>query len=189
MEKINMKKFLLLAGVALFTANSANAAYMSEVKPYIGADYVYSRAHQGGVAKGFKKDFNSGKVDLGLQLYNNWYMEFSSQMSGELKNRRAYDGSTVKNKFQAYAMDMYGKYPLMCSNLSALVSGGAAIYHLSYKGLDGKNTDRVGYRAGVGMQYDFNKNWAARVLGRYSYLGMDRLNNFKEVTVGMLYRF
>lgn len=184
-----MKKILLLTGVALLAINNANASDFAMVKPYIGADYVYSRAHQGGPAKGFKKNFHSGKVDLGMQIYNNIYTEFSSQMSGELKNRRAYDGSTVKNKFQAYAMDLYGKYPIMCSNLSALLSGGAAIYHVSYKGMENKSFNKVGYRAGIGMQYDFNQNWAARVLGRYSYVGADRLNNLKEVTVGMLYRF
>ena len=189
MEKINMKKFLLLAGVALFTTNSVNAANWSNIKPYIGADYVYSRAHQGGSTKGFKEDFHSGKIDLGMQMYNNVYMEFFSQMSGELKNRGGYEGHTVKNKFQAYGMDLYGKYPIMCSSFSALLNAGTAIYHLSYKGMDKKSFNRVGYRVGAGMQYDIDQNWAARVLGRYSYVGADRLNNFKEVTVGMLYRF
>ena len=51
------------------------------------------------------------------------------------------------------------------------------------------STTKVGYRAGIGMQYDMNNNWSARVVGRYSYIGTKRMNNLKEVTVGMLYRF
>ena len=41
-----MKKTLLLAGVACLVSLNANAGYWSDVyhemKPYIGADYIYS---------------------------------------------------------------------------------------------------------------------------------------------------
>jgi len=190
-----MKKFILLSGVALFTAiSNAQAGYWNwsnnnSIVPYIGGEYVYSRAKNGGYANDFKKNFHSGKADLGLEWNKNIYTEFSFQMSGELKNRDGYLDRTVKNSFSAYAMDLYGKFPIMCSNLGALLTGGAAIYHVNYKDMPNKSFNRVGYRAGLGMQYDLSKHWAARVVGRYSYVGADRINNYKEVTVGMLYRF
>lgn len=175
-------------------AANAEAGYFynwqdAVVKPYIGAEYVYSKAHQGGSAKNFKDNFNSGKADLGLQWDKNIYTEFSYQMSGELKNREGYETNTVKNSFQAYAFDLYGKMPIMCSNWGALLTVGGAIYELKYKGMPDKSTTRFGYRGGIGLQYDMTQNWSARVVGRYSYLGSSRINNFKEVTVGMLYSF
>lgn len=187
-----MKKIVLLSGAALLAlSTSAQAMHwnMAEYNPYIGADYVYSHAHHRGVAKGLKNDYNSAKFDLGMQFYKNFYTEFSYQMSGKLKNKSAFEGRTVKSNIQAYAMDVYGKYPIMCSNLGALLTAGAAIYNLKYKGLPSKSINRVGYRGGVGLQYDFNNHWAARVVGRYSYLGAKRVEDLKEVTVGMIYNF
>ena len=188
-----MKKILLLSGVAFLLATNAEAAYTNwksmSIRPYIGAEYVYSRAHHGGDATSFKKNFHSGKADLGLEWDKNIYTEFSYQMSGELKNGNPYGDGDTKNGFQAYAMDLYGKMPIMCSGLGALLTAGGAIYDLKYKNMPSSSTTKVGYRAGIGMQYDMTQNISARVVGRYSYLGTKRLNNFKEVTVGMLYRF
>lgn len=188
-----MKKILLSAGViCLMAANAEAGLYKNHnisVRPYLGADYVYSRAHQGKDAKHFKKNFHSGKANLGLELDKNIYTEFSYQMSGQLKNRNPYRDGKSKNNFQSYALDLYGKMPIMCSNLGALLTAGAAIYDIKYKSMPNSSTTKVGYRAGAGLQYDFAQNWAARVVGRYSYVGTKRLNNLKEVTVGMMYRF
>lgn len=186
-----MKKFLLLSGVTLFTIGNAEAMNLNKniIDPYVGVDYVYSRAHNGGLASGIKKNYHSPKFDLGMRMMQNWSMEFSYQMSGELKSYSAAADRRVKNSFQAYALDMYGKYPIMCSNVGALATIGGAIYDARFKGLPDKSFTRVGYRAGLGLQYDFHKHLSARVVGRYSYVGAKRLNNFKEVTVGMLYYF
>ena len=188
-----MKKILLLSGAACFLAVNAQAGMYNwqkySVRPYVGAEYVYSRAHQGGDAKDFKKNFHSGKADLGMEWNKNIYTEFSFQMSGELKNGNPYYDGKSKNGFQAYAMDLYGKMPIMCSNLGALLTAGGAIYDIKYKNMPSSSTTKVGYRAGIGMQYDMTNNISARVVGRYSYIGTERLNNLKEITVGMLYRF
>ena len=110
-------------------------------------------------------------------------------MSGDLKNGNPYGGEDTKNGFQAYAMDLYGKMPIMCSSLGALLTAGGAIYDVKYKNMVSSSNKKFGYRAGIGMQYDMTDHISARVVGRYSYLGTKRLNNFKEVAVGMLYRF
>lgn len=188
-----MKKILLLSGVACLMAVNAQAGIYNWqkflIRPYIGADYVYSHAHQGNDAKNFKKNFHSGKADLGMEWNKRIYTEFSYQMSGELKNANPYGDGKSKNSFQAYAMDLYGKMPIMCSNLGAVLTAGGAIYDIKYKQMPNSSTTKVGYRAGLGMQYDMTDNLSARVIGRYSYIGTKRMNNLKEVTVGMLYRF
>lgn len=188
-----MKKILLLSGVACLMAANAEAAYYNwqkmSVRPYIGGEYVYSRAHMGSDAGDFKKNFHSGKADLGLEWDKNIYTEFSFQMSGELKNGNPYGEGDTKNSFQAYAMDLYGKMPIMCSSFGALLTAGGAIYDVKYKNMVSSSNTKVGYRAGIGMQYDMTDHLSARVVGRYSYLGTKRMNNLKEVNVGMLYRF
>ena len=55
-----MKKTLLLSGIACLAAVNANAMSwnLSDYRPYIGADYVYSYAKQGSDARHLKDDFN-----------------------------------------------------------------------------------------------------------------------------------
>ena len=80
---------------------------------------------------------------------------------------------------------------LKCDPL-LLSSSWASIFWIrgSFRSLSkAKHQNRIGYRAGIGAQYDFNENWAIRVMGRYTYLGMSRVNNLKEVTAGLKYTF
>ncbi len=184
-----MKKSLLLTSAIVCMASvNANAMDMMSMRPYIGAEYVYSYAKQGSYAQDAKDHYNSGKFDLGIEWMKNIDTEFSYQMSGELKSNDTL-GNKIKSSFEAYALDLYGKYPIMCSPLSAVGTLGGAIYHTEYKGLPSKRSTRMGYRAGAGMQYDFNDHFAARVIGRYSYIGSNYLNNLMEVNAGLLYRF
>ena len=185
-----MKKTLLLAGIASIFAFNAQAMNwnMMQYSPYVGAEYSFLKAKQGHHAKKMKKYFHSCKAKIGMQIYQNWDLEFSYQQTGELKGRTL-EGKRGKNYFSVYALDAYGKYPIMCSKLSALGTIGAGIYHGKYKGFPKGAYNKVGYRAGLGLQYDFNKNWGARVVGRYSYIGSGYTNNFKEVTAGLQYRF
>lgn len=187
-----MKKVLLLAGVASVLSMSAAEAgyYMPElVDPYIGADYIYSYGKFGGPAKSMKKSYNSGSVNLGARIYDYLGLEAFYQQSGERKNHRA-EGD-FKGEFLAYGADLYGYAPVMCSGFNFLGSLGLANYRWTFKYPDvaSKHQNRIGYRAGVGMQYDFTDHFAVRVMGRYTYLGMARLNNLKEVTAGIRYYF
>ena len=184
-----MKKSLLLtSAIACFMSANANAMNLMEMRPNVGAEYVYSYAKQGSYAQKAKDNYHSPKFDLGIEWMKNIDTEFSYQMTGKLKSKSTL-GEKMKSSFQAYALDVYGKYPLMCSPLSAVGTLGGAIYSLDYKGLPNKSTTKVGYRAGVGMQYDFNEHVAARVIGRYSYINSNYLNNLMEVNAGLFYRF
>ena len=183
----------MLTGAAMLISANANAMMysgLSEFKPYVGAEYVYSKAKLGGTAGRLKDNFNSMKGDLGIEMYKNIYTEFSYQQSWQVKNKYAAPNrASVKQRFAAYALDLYGKMPIMCSPFGLVATGGLALYDVTQKGLPDKSFQRVGYRIGGGMQYDMSEHWSARLIGRYSYVGADRVDNYKEVTVGMLYRF
>ena len=80
--------------------------------------------------------------------------------------------------------------PVGCSGFNLLGTIGLANYDLEVKGAGDKDTwTRVGYRAGIGAQYDFNENWAARGVRRNSYIGTKAVDNLKEVTAGIRYTF
>ncbi|MBR6409446.1 MAG: porin family protein [Alphaproteobacteria bacterium] len=188
-----MKKTLLLAGVACLVSLNANAGYWSdiynEMKPYIGADYIYSYAKFGGPAKHMKDSYHSGSVNLGARMYGYWGLEAFYQQAG--KRERHIEGKKHSAEFLAYGADMYGYAPVGCSQFNLLGSLGLANYRFDFKYPDvaSKKQNRMGYRAGIGMQYDFNEHFAMRVMGRYTYLGMNRVNNLKEVTAGLRYMF
>lgn len=190
-----MKKTLLLASVASVIAYGANAAdysysnMMNDVEPYIGADYVYSNVKFGGRAKSMKDSYHSGAVYLGTRMYDYLGLEAFFQMAGKRENSKP-DGKH-EAEFLAYGADLYGYMPLWCGNFNLLGSLGAANYRwrFKYPEVKAKHQNRIGYRAGIGFQYDFSENWAMRVMGRYTYLGMSRVNNLKEVTAGLKYTF
>ncbi len=192
-----MKKTLLLAGVACCViATSANANMMQDMKraahdmtPYVGADYVYSNLDLKGKAKGAEKNFNSAKINAGVDIGKYAGLEAFYQFGGSRKAHLK-DGGTKKFKFNAYGLDVYGYMPLGCAQkFSLLGTVGAAVYDTQLKH-DGKtDKSKVGYRVGGGMQYKFTDRMAARVVGRYGYIGSRDLNHVAEVTAGIRYAF
>jgi opacity protein-like surface antigen len=187
-----MKKTLLLAGVAALFASQSQAAeynWMKEYQPYVGADYVYSNAKFGSNASKMRKAYSSGEVNVGVRMFDYLGLEGFYQQSGQRK-RNTSDGS-YKAEFLAYGLDLYGYEPLFCGNFNLLGSVGLANYRARFQYPDekGKHQNRIGYRFGIGAQYALTENWAVRVMGRYTYLGMERLNNLKEVTAGLRYTF
>lgn len=188
-----MNKALLLASAACIISFSsiANANMLSqEVKPYVGADYVYSYADYKGEAKGLKKSYNSGAVNAGVRMGKYTGLEAFYQHSGERKTHR--EDTKIKSQIQAYGLDLYGYLPLGCNDkVDLLGSIGAANYKFKIKDLaNGKyDKERVGYRVGAGAQYNFTDHLSARVMGRYSYIHTKELKNLAEVTAGLRYSF
>lgn len=192
------KKGILLAGAALLMAGSASAA---ELNPYVGLDYVYSKAHfKSGTLSGFstnnlKKNYNSGAINLGVRPDQYFSLEAFFQQSDSQKGHR-YDDTAlsgrnhVKSEFYAYGLDAYGYMPIGCNGFNLLGTVGLANYNFKIKS-DRNSVDkqRIGYRAGLGAQYDINENLAVRVVGRYSYINSRYLDDLKEVTAGIRYTF
>ena len=186
-----MKKICLLAAAVSVFALNANASdwKMNEAyRPYIGADYVYSHVKHGGIASHAKKDYNSWKINAGMDIAKYTSIEAFFQQAGE---RKAHLGeNTQKSEFYAWGLDIYGKMPIMCSGFKLLGSLGLADYNAKYKFNDGtQDKQRMGYRAGLGLSYDFSHNVSMRVMGRYSYVGMANLNHLMEMTAGLQYTF
>lgn len=182
-----MKKTLLLAGVACLLSFNASA---QEFRPYVGLDYAYDKADFKKEAKSLDDGFNSGIINAGVRMGDYYGLEAFFQQSGERKTH--FTGEDVKAKFNAYGLDAYGYMPLGCEKkFDLLASLGLAAYDTTVKGLpEGKyDKQRMGYRMGIGAQYNFTENMAARVMGRYNYLGMSQLDNFSEVTAGVRYTF
>lgn len=187
-----MKKICLLTAAASVFALNAHAIDWSMgndyFRPYIGADYVYSYAKHGGAAADAKRDYNSWMVNVGTDIARYTSVEAFFQQSGQRKTHLGDD--TLKSKFYAWGLDLYGRVPVSCSGFNLLGSLGLADYNVKYKFKPGSmDKQRVGYRAGVGFSYDFTNNVSFRVMGRYSYIGMANLNNLMEVTAGLRYTF
>lgn len=199
-----MKKTLLLAGVASLFSYNANAMMEmpkmpADFRPYVGIDYVYSKADFKDEASrlqdaGYLEDkFNSGVINAGIKMGDYYSLEaFYQQSTSEKGDYFLYDGMAHKaeTKFDAYGIDLYGYMPVGCDGLSLLGTVGLANYELEVKEMGQKETwSRVGYRAGIGAQYDFNDNWSARIVGRYSYIDTKAVDNLMEATAGIRYTF
>lgn len=192
-----MKKIYLLAATAslfAFNAQAADWGMNDLVRPYIGADYIFSHAKHGSWARDSKKDYNSWSVNLGTDVAQYTSIEGFFQQSNERKAHR--QQGVHKSEFNAWGLDLYGRAQVGCSPFHLLGSIGLANYDVKYRfrGNEGyenhsKDKERIGYRAGIGFSYDFNEHMAMRVMGRYSYVGMKTLNNLMEVTAGLRYYF
>ncbi len=188
-----MNKALLLAGAAciLFSTQAkAQQMFGHEIEPYVGADYIFSAADFKGEANQLKEDYNSGSINVGTRLGKYAGLEAYYQMSGERKT--TIEDNKVKSKFHSYGLDLYGYMPLGCTDkVDLLASIGLGNYNLEAKNLpSGKyDKDHMGYRFGVGAQYNFTDHVSARVMGRYTYIDTAALDNLMEVTAGLRYTF
>lgn len=185
-----MKKTLLLAGVACLVSLNAQAFdMMGLVKPYIGADYVYSYADYKNLAREPKRSYNSGAINVGAEIGRYTGLEAFFQQSGKRKQAKG-TAEQMRTEFYAYGLDLYGYMPLGCSGFNLVGSLGMANYNMKAKYIHGSlDKQRIGYRAGAGMQYDFTDHFAARLVGRYDYIGMKHLDSMWEVTAGVRYTF
>ncbi len=189
-----MKKAILLASAALLISTTANAEMniRKEIRPYVGVDYAYDNLDLKGKAKHAKENFNSAVVNIGTGITEYASLEAFYQFGGSRKAHLKEDqgGGTKKFKFNAYGLDLYGYLPLGCEQKFKLLGTlGAAVYDTELKHNDKISKSKVGYRVGGGAQYDLTENVAARVVGRYGYIGSRDLNHVAEVTAGLRYSF
>ena len=77
---------LLAAAASVFALNAQAADWSNEFfRPYIGADYVYSDAKHGGMAKHAKKDYNSWMINFGTDIAKYTSVEAFFQQAPERK--------------------------------------------------------------------------------------------------------
>ena len=186
-----MKKTLLLAGVAALFAVNANAAQMKtyDLKPYVGMDYIYSYAGYKDVDRNPERSYNSIEGNVGIRMWKYFGPEFYYQYAFK---RHSFSGDEkLKNRFYSYGIDMYGYMPIGCDGTyDALASVGLGGYNVkSRHHLYSNDTNKVGYRFGLGMMYHITDNIAARIMGRYDYIGTKYLDDIWEMTAGLRYSF
>ena len=189
-----MKKVMLLASAAILLSTAVQAA---EINPYMGLDYAYSKADyktdKATWDESLKEDYNSLAFNLGMRPSQYFSLEGFFQQSAEAKgdksSARIY-GDRIKSKFYAFGLDAYGYLPVGCDGLSLLGTVGLANYNFKVESDAGSNDkNHMGYRAGLGLQYDMNENWAMRLVGRYSYIDSREVDNLQEVVAGIRYTF
>ena len=190
-----MKKTLLLAGVAsLFSLN----AQATEIKPVIGLDYVYSIADiddsdsEGDYSDFYEDKLNAFALSAGVKLNQYVGLEAFYQQS-EKADKTTYGILKVEDKYKAYGLDAIGYLPVI-PQLDLIGSLGVAYYKAEVKfsisGISASDSeDKIGFRAGAGLQYNFNDHIAARLMAKYNYTNIDGLDNIVDVTAGVRYYF
>ncbi len=193
-----MNKTLLLAGAACFLSLSANAAEI-DVKPYVGLDYVYTSADmKDNMDQVLEDKYHSFNLNAGARFNKYVGVEAFYQKSGEEeKSVVDVDGDTLKAKtrFDAYGLDVAGYLPLT-EKLEGVASVGLAHYKFKLKAggdYEGSESEsNMGYRLGLGAQYNFDEHVALRVMGRFVQLddgSDDAIKNLAELTAGVRYTF
>ncbi len=184
-----MKKIsALLTAISVFALSStARAEDLNEYIPYVGVDYTYTD----GVAKFERPHFNSGSVNVGT-YYNRYFgTELFYQYSDDYKDGHGAD--RFKTSFQAYGLDLMGYLPLWCDNVISLVGTvgiGEYTFHHEFSNAKDRRDHGYGYRAGIGLLYNFTENWGVRAMVRY--VGLDQIEDFDhmmEYSAGIRYTF
>ncbi len=186
-----MKKILLLAGVATLFSMNANAYHFNnkDIRPYVGMDYVYSYANYKDLDRKPERSYNSIAGNIGAQMWTYFGPEFYYQYAFK---RTSFKGADkVKNRFYSYGMDMIGYMPLGCEGkFNALGSIGLGDYNVKTRHHHHSNdTNKIGYRFGLGAMYNLTDNISARIMGRYDYVGTKYLDDIWEMTAGLRYTF
>lgn len=173
-----MRKTLLLAGVAcLFGASQAQA--VMNMDPYVGMDYVYSDMDMNhGMDHKLENKFNSLSLNTGVKFNEYVGAEVYYQQSDTEKKQ----GN--KSRFYSYGVDAIGYLPV-AENVDLIGSLGIGQYEFKAGGSE----DDIGYRVGVGAQYSFNDNWAARAMIREVFLDKDVMGDMLEFAAGVRYSF
>lgn len=173
-----MKKTLLLAGVACIMGAS-QAQAMMKVDPYIGMDYVYSDMDMSkGRDHNLENKFNSLSLNAGAKLHENFGVEVYYQQSDTEKKH----GNN--SRFYSYGIDAMGYLPV-AENVDLIASVGLGQYEFRAGG----DEDDLGYRFGLGAQYSFNDNWAARAMVREVLVDSNTMDDMLEFSAGVRYSF
>jgi len=196
-----MKKLLTLTFAAtLFSFNAQAAGWLN---PYIGIDYAYTDAGYGNNAdKALKNKTDSYIVSGGIKVLPGLAVEAFYQQSAHEKNTSAnviLPGDNLKTDMtvRAYGVDMVNDL-LNLGLVEIMTSVGVARYDVKvsqdyfFNGAGGhgnKTYSGEGLRFGVGAQFNITDSWSIRGMGRYSLTNIEKVDNFKEITLGLRYSF
>ena len=175
---------LLTGFSALAFASQASAVEMV-YNPYVGINYNYSDAR----AKGVSPYYNSASFNIGTS-YNRYFgTEMFYQYTDSYTKKSQ---SKLSSDFQAYGLDLMAYMPVGCyERVNLIGTVGLGEYHFNNEVGHANNEDSgLGYRAGLGVQYDIDNNWTVRSVARY--VGLDGVKDFDhmmEYSLGLKYNF
>ena len=144
----------------------------------------------GGVAGGqVGYRWQTGALVAGLEGQGNWADLRGSSLSAAL-------GSTVTNQSKIDAFSLFtGQFGYAWNNTLLYVKSGLAVTDNKYQGIttatgaafDAASETRVGYSAGVGLEYGFTPNWSLAV--EYDHFFMfNSANNLNTIGTSTLSR-
>ena len=197
MKKLSIIAFLL----SFFSFSQAHAT--DWLNPYIGLDYAYTDAGYGNYpSKTLEDKTDSYVLSAGIKVLPGLAVEGFYQKSGEEENTASnvlFAGDSLKSSMnlQAYGVDIVSDF-LSLGIVEILGSTGIAKYDVKVSqnyyfnqtgGHFTKTYSGEGLRFGLGAQINLNDNYSIRAMGRYSFTNIEKIDNFKEFTIGLRYSF
>ena len=178
-----MKK--LLAFSLLFALSAANAQAAGWLNPYVGIDQT-----------------DSYVLSAGIKILPGLAVEGFYQQSAHEKNTSAnviLPGDSLKTdmSLRAYGVDVVNDF-LNLGLVEILGSVGIARYDVKVSqdyfvngtgGHTNKTYSGEGLRFGIGAQINLTDSWSLRGMGRYSVTNIEKIDDFKEITLGLRYSF
>jgi hypothetical protein len=189
----NMQKFAYAAAALVAVAGTAHA----EMRPYVGADYVYTHA-----------DYNRNIDDVaddGLHGVNPYAgLQFNKYVGAEIGylhtqtgKKEPVAGIDTKMRLKGWSADLVGTYPVTADESLALL-GTVGVGRYSAKGsvdVPGvatfTDTEKdTALRLGVGAQYQINPCWGVRAMARWIDADFGgATDQLVQGTIGLNYKF
>ena len=179
----------------------------STIRPYVGVDITTTKMKFSSVKDEYGDSFNYKEVlptsytayslNAGAKFNQNFGIEAFIQQSSEETKTDDWDDKE-KIQFNAIGIDLIGYLPVS-QELELLASLGLAQYNFNEKSTyedeyyiytDKDNLNTMGYRFGIGAQYNINEHIALRAMARYiKFSDDDIIKNMTELSLGLRYMF
>lgn len=178
---------------------AATGVAHADIRPYVGADYVYTMADYEDVAPGvngdelFEDGFHGVSPYAGLQ-FNKYVGAEISYLRTETGKKSPAPGIDTKVRMSGVALDAVGTLPVTADeSLALLGTVGVGRYEAKISsnvpGGSGSDDD-TGYRLGAGVQYQINPCMGIRAMARYIDVDFnDTTDHLVQGTVGLNYKF
>lgn len=169
------------------------------IRPYIGLDVATtSIKFEDEDYKDYLSDsLNAYSFNVGVKFNQNFGVEAFIQQSSEESKKDDW-GDNTKLKYNAIGLDAIGYIPVS-QDFELLASLGIAQYNFNcteeydyeeYTEWEKSTLNTIGYRAGIGAQFNINEHFALRAMARYiKFSDDDIIKNMTEFSLGLRYIF
>lgn len=193
---IKNKVIASVIGAAALVSGFANAMSMDDSSFYVGADVGYGRWKYAdeisNTASTNGASLKKGKPSLGIILGGKFHENFGAELGYTFIGKtKAIDVAAAQRTVKArnIYLDAIGYVPVD-EKINFLGAVGVGKMRAKVSETSTKK-DKAGIRLGVGGQYNFDNNLAARAMVRYQRTGSsgDVVKNRKQAELAVLYTF